>query len=149
PELIRQQAQELIALKPDVILANGTPVVIQLKPLTRTVPIVCAPVTAPVDFGFVESLSRPGGNITGFSFIDPKLIGKWTSLLKAAAPNLVRAAVLHDPKINPWYASLLRDIATAPQLAALEIVSAPVETVDGLRDAIEKQGETPGGSLII
>jgi len=132
-----------------VIVANGTPAVIQLKPMSRTIPIVCAPVTAPVDFGFVQSLARPGGNITGFSFVDPKLIGKWTSLLKEAAPSLKRAAVLHNPKINPWYASLLRDIAATPRLAALDVVSAPVETVEELRAAIEKQGGTPGGAFII
>jgi putative tryptophan/tyrosine transport system substrate-binding protein len=149
PDRIRQYGQELIALSPDVIVANGTPAVIQLKPLTRTIPIVCAPVTAPVDFGFVESLARPGGNITGFSFIDPKLIGKWTALLKDAAPALKRAAVLYNPKINPWYSGLLRVIAVKPELAALEVVPAPVETADELAAAVENQGEAPGGALII
>src|SRR5438874_5904210 len=93
-DLIQQYAQELVALMPDLIVANGTPVVAALKPLTRTIPIVCALVIDPVGFGFVESLSRPGGNITGFSFINPPLIGKWTNLLKDAVPSLNRAARL-------------------------------------------------------
>ncbi len=70
PDLIRQYAQELVALAPDIILANGTPVVAALKPLTRSIPIVGVLVVDPVGLGFVESLSRPGGNITGFSFIN-------------------------------------------------------------------------------
>lgn len=149
PALIRKSAEELVALEPDVVVANGTPVVTALKPLTGTIPIVCAPVTDPVGFGFVQSLARPGGNITGFSFIDTKLLGKWTALLKEAAPSLTRAGVLFNPKVNAWYPKLLQDTAAEPGASALELVPAPVETGDELQEAVRKLGSVPGTGFII
>jgi len=100
---IQQYAEELVALKPDVILANSTPVLGALQKLTKTVPIVCALVNDPVVLGFVASLSRPGGNITGFTFIDPELIVKWMELLKQVAPSINRAALVFNPKTAPFY----------------------------------------------
>jgi putative ABC transport system substrate-binding protein len=149
PELIRQYGQELIALAPDIVLANGTPVVAELKQLTSSIPIVFANVFDPVGMGLVSSLSRPGGNITGFSFVSPELIGKCTALLKDAAPAVNRAALLYNPKINPFYANLLRDLAALPQSVALEIVPAAADTVDGLQTTIEALSRIPGTSLII
>jgi putative tryptophan/tyrosine transport system substrate-binding protein len=148
-ELVRQYAQELVALAPDVILANGTAVVAELKALTRSIPIVFALAIDPVGFEFVDSLSRPGGNITGFSFINPELIGKWTALIKDAAPGVNRAALLYNPKITPFYPNFLRELAAIPQSAALEIVPATVETVDDLQTTIETLGRTPGTGLIV
>jgi len=77
-----------------VILADGAMVIAELKQLTRAMPIVVALAVDPVSLGFVNSLSRPGGNITGFTFINSELIGKWTSLIKGAAPGVKRAALL-------------------------------------------------------
>jgi putative ABC transport system substrate-binding protein len=148
-ELVRQYARELVALAPDVILANGTAVVAELKALTRSIPIVFALAIDPVGFEFVDSLSRPGGNITGFSFINPELIGKWTALIKDAAPAVNRAALLYNPKITPFYPNLLRELAAMPRSAALEIELTTVETVDDLQGAIEALGHTPGTSLIV
>ena len=79
-ELIRQYAKELVALAPDVILANGTPAVGELKKITSSIPIVCALVQDPVVLGLVKSLSHPGGKITGFTFVNPERIGKWIGL---------------------------------------------------------------------
>src|ERR1700732_944222 len=76
-DLIRQYVEELVAMAPDVIVASGTPVIVQLKALTQSIPIVCALFLDPVGLGFVESLARPGGNITGFSFINSEMIVKW------------------------------------------------------------------------
>jgi putative ABC transport system substrate-binding protein len=149
PELIRRYAQELVALAPDVILANGTPVVAELKQVTRSIPIVFANVFDPVGMGLVNSLSRPGGNITGFSFVSPELIGKCTALLKDAAPGVKRAALLYSPKINPFYPNLLRELAAAPQSVALEVVPAPADTVEDLQMTIEALSRIPGTSLII
>jgi len=147
--LIDQNAQEMIAFGPDVIIANGTPVVAALKALTRTIPIVCALVIDPVGLGLVESLSRPGGNITGFTFINPELIGKWTTLLKDAAPNVNRAALLYNPKLNPWYANFLRELAAAPQSLAMELIPTIIETVDDLQTKIASLAARPGTGLII
>jgi putative ABC transport system substrate-binding protein len=148
-ELIRQYAQELVALAPDVILANGVLVLAEVKELTRSIPIVFANVFDPVGLGFVSSLSRPGGNITGFTFVDPQLIGKWTSLIKDAAPGVNRAALLHNPETAPFYDNWLRELATAPRSVAMEVVPAAVETVNDLQTTIEALGRTPGTGLLI
>jgi putative tryptophan/tyrosine transport system substrate-binding protein len=149
PDLIRQYAQELVALAPDIILANGTPVVAELNQLTRSIPIVFAVVSDPVGRGFVNSLSRPGGNITGFSFVDPELIGKWTSLIKDAAPGVSRAALLYNAKITLLYANFLRELAAIPQSVAIELVPATYETVDDIQTRIEELARTPGTGLLI
>ena len=148
-ELIRQYAQELVALAPDVILANGVLVLAEVKQLTRSIPIVFANVFDPVGLGFVSTLSRPGGNITGFTFVDPQLIGKWTSLIKDAAPGVNRAALLHNPETAPFYPNWLRDLAAAPQSVAMEVVPASVETVNDLQTTVEGLARTPGTGLLI
>ena len=96
-ELIRQYAEELVALAPSVIIANGTPSVVALKSITKSIPIVFALTIDPVGLGHVKSLSHPGGNITGFTFINPELIGKWIGLLKDGVPSISRAALLCSP----------------------------------------------------
>ncbi len=149
PDLIRQYTQELVALAPDIIVANGTPVVAALKPLTRSIPIVGVLVVDPVGLGFVDSLSRPGGNITGFSFINSELIGKWTSLIKDAAPGVSRAVLLYNPKITPFYADFLAEIAAAPRSVAIEVIPATVDTIDEFQTRIEELARTPGTGLLI
>jgi putative ABC transport system substrate-binding protein len=95
---IRKHAAELAALAPDVILASGTVTMGPLLQATRTVPIVFVNVADPVGAGFVDSLSRPGGNATGFMQFEYNLSGKWVELLKQIAPGVTRAAVLRDPE---------------------------------------------------
>jgi putative tryptophan/tyrosine transport system substrate-binding protein len=100
PDLVRKQAAELAALAPDVIVSgSGTTTTALLLEATRTVPIVFAIVVDPVGAGFVSSLARPGGNITGFLLFEYGMSGKWLELLKQVAPNVTRAAVLRDPTI--------------------------------------------------
>jgi putative ABC transport system substrate-binding protein len=120
-----------------------------LKPLTRTLPVVFALAIDPVGVGLVESLSRPGGNITGFTFIDAELIGKWSGLLRDAAPQLRRAALVYNPRVNPWYANFLGEIAAAPQTVALEIVPTPFNTPDELLAQIPLVAGAGGTGLII
>jgi putative ABC transport system substrate-binding protein len=98
-ERIRKYAAELVALGPDVILANGNTAVAPLQHATRTLPIVFVTVSDPVSGGFVESLARPGGNTTGFASMEYGMSGKWLELLKQIAPGVTRAAVLRDPSI--------------------------------------------------
>ena len=102
---IRKYAAELVALAPDVIVADGSPIAGPLQQATRTVPIVFVQVTDPVGAGFVESLARPGGNATGFTRSNTASSGKWLELLKEIAPSVTRAAVLRDPAIPPGSAS--------------------------------------------
>jgi putative tryptophan/tyrosine transport system substrate-binding protein len=95
----RKFAAELVALRPDAILASASASVAALQQVTRSVPIVFTNVIDPVGAGFVLSLSRPGGNTTGFSAFEYSLSGKWLELLKQIAPNVTRVAVLRDPAL--------------------------------------------------
>ena len=96
----QRYAEELLALAPDVILASATPSVQALQQATRTVPIVFAIVADPVGAGFVDSLARPGGNITGFTPFEYGIGAKWLELLKEVAPSVTRVAILRDPAIT-------------------------------------------------
>ena len=96
---IRRHTAELVALAPDVILASASPAVAALQLATRTVPIVFVGVIDAVGAGFVDSLSQPGGNITGFSNFEYGVSGKWLELLKEIAPRVTRVAVLRDPSV--------------------------------------------------
>ncbi len=136
-ELIRQYAEELVALKPDVILANSTPVIAMLKSLTNSIPVVFALATDPVGLGHVNSLSHPGGNFTGFTFIDPALIGKWIGLLREIMPNAARAGLLFDPNTTPFYPGWIREIEDAHQSGTTELVAMPVHADDEMPFAVE------------
>src|SRR6476620_11705106 len=96
-DLDRRFAAELVALKPDVILATASSTVAALQGATRTVPIVFAHAADPVAAGFVDSLARPGGNATGFVLFEYGISAKWLELLKEIVPSVTRAAVLRDP----------------------------------------------------
>ena len=98
---IRAHAAELVALAPDVIVANTTPVTRAVRQATSSIPIVMAGVNDPVEQGFVSSLAHPGGNITGFSFIDFQMVGKWLEMLKEAAPGVSRAILIVQPEHGP------------------------------------------------
>jgi ABC-type uncharacterized transport system substrate-binding protein len=129
-ERARKSAAELVALAPDVILASGASTIGPLQQATRTVPIVFVLVIDPVGAGFVDSMSRPGGNTTGFTLYEYGLSGKWLEVLKEIAPRVRRAAVLRDPA-NPVAGGQLGAIqAVAP---SFEVEVSPV----GVRDASE------------
>ena len=98
-ETMRKNAAELVAWAPDVILAQGGSSVSALLQQTRTVPVVFTIVPDPIGSGFAKSLSRPGGNATGFMQFEYSLTGKWAELLKQIAPNVTRAVVLWDPSV--------------------------------------------------
>jgi ABC-type uncharacterized transport system substrate-binding protein len=116
PDRRRRYAAELVALAPDVILADTSTVVAALQEATQAVPIVFAGVIDPVGAGFVVSLARPGGNTTGFASLDYGTSGKWLELLKEIAPPVTRAAVLRDPTIAAGIGQLAAIQAVAPAL---------------------------------
>jgi len=126
----RRYAAELVALSPDVILADTSAVVAALQQATQTVPIVFAGVIDPVGAGFVANLARPGGNTTGFASLDYGTSGKWLELLKEIAPRVTRAAILRDPTIAAGIGQLAAIQAVAP---ALGVELSPL----GARDAGE------------
>jgi ABC-type uncharacterized transport system substrate-binding protein len=148
-ELIRQYAEELVAFAPDVILANSTPVIAAFKSITTSVPIVFALAVDPVGLGQVKSLARPGGNFTGFTFIDPALIGKWAELIREAAPGVVRAALLFNAKTTPFYPGWLHEIEAARQAGGVERIATPVTTTAEMETAVNALAQKPGSSLMI
>jgi ABC-type uncharacterized transport system substrate-binding protein len=130
PGRIRKSAAELLDLTPDVVLANGASGVAPMLELTRTVPIVFALVNDPVGAGYVESLSRPGGNATGFTIFDYSISSKWLELLKEIAPNVKQVGVLRDPALSLGTAQFAVIQATAPSVG---VQVTPI----GMRDAGE------------
>src|SRR5256886_3741414 len=116
---IRAHAAELVALAPEVIVAHTTPVIRALRQATSSIPIVIATVNDPVEQGFVSSLAHPGGNITGFMFIDFQMVGKWLEMLKEAAPSVTRAALMFSPDTSPHYYVYLRSFEAMPRSIAV------------------------------
>jgi putative ABC transport system substrate-binding protein len=106
-------------------------------------------VNDPVEQGFVSSLAHPGGNITGFSFIDFQMVGKWLEMLKEAAPGVSRAALMFNPDTSPHYYVYLRSFEAEPRSVAVEVTAAPVRNTAEIEEAIAKLGREPGGGLIV
>jgi putative ABC transport system substrate-binding protein len=146
---IRAHAAELVALAPDIIVGHSTAVIRALRQATSSIPIVVAAVNDPVEQGFVSSLAHPGGNITGFSFIDFQMVGKWLEMLKEAAPGVSRAALMFNPDTSPYYYLYLRSFEAEPRSIAVEVTAAPVRNTAEIEEAIAKLGREPGGGLIV
>lgn len=148
-ELIDQYAKELVALKPDVILANSTPVIGTLKPMTATIPVVFALSQDPVGLGHVQSLSHPGGNFTGFTFTDPELAGKWTQLLTDVDPGLEHAALIYNPQTTPAYSRFVAQIRALYGAGPVQLQDTPVHSVAEMETAIAALAKTPGTGLMV
>src|SRR5215471_10868111 len=146
---IRSHAAELVALAPDVIVGNATPVTRVLRQATSSIPIVIVGVNDPVEQGFVSSLAHPGGNITGFALIDFQMVGKWLEILKEAAPSVARAVLMFSPDTSPHYYVYLRSFEAMPRSVAVEVTAAPVRDTAEVEEAIAKLGRDPGGGLIV
>jgi putative tryptophan/tyrosine transport system substrate-binding protein len=146
---LRDYAAELVGLAPDLIVANSTPALAALHAATTTVPVVFVLVVDPVGLGYIASLSRPGGNITGFTYMEVSLIGKWLDLLKGIAPAITHTAFLYNPDTAPFYTTFLRAFEAAPHPMVMEIASAPVSTDGELEATIASLAREPGGSLIV
>src|SRR4029079_17000243 len=112
-ERAREFAAELIALKPSVIVSSSTTNLLALKNATNTIPIVCLQVSDPVAQGFAASITKPGGNVTGFSPYEFSVGGKWLDLLKEIAPKLSYVAVMSNPEVSPQTRFFLRAIQAA------------------------------------
>jgi len=142
-------AKELVDLQPDVILAFGTPVTAALKQETRTIPIVFVIVSDPVGEGFVESLSHPGGNITGFHNSEASIGGKWLGLLKQVAPKVSRAAMIFNPDTAPGHGKYyMADFKSSALSLNVEAIESPVQSVAELEKVIVDLGRTPGSSFV-
>ncbi len=130
---MRMFAKELVELRPDVILSFGTPVTAALRRETRTIPIVFAIVSDPVGEGFVESLSHPGGNITGFIHSEASIAGKWLELLQQIAPGLKRAAMIFNPDTAPGHGKYyMPNFETAARSSQVTPIQAAVHSIADL-----------------
>jgi putative ABC transport system substrate-binding protein len=147
-ESINKHVAEVIRLAPDVIVANTSQVMATLRPATSTIPIVFVVVNDPVGQGFITSLAHPGGNITGFSFIEFEIIGKWINLLRDIKPNLSRVAFMFNPDTAPYYDGYLRSFKALPQRTLVEVEPVPVRSVAEVDLAVAKLGREPDSGLI-
>jgi putative ABC transport system substrate-binding protein len=146
---IRSHAAELVALVPDVLVGNSTPVLRSLRQATSSIPIVFVAVNDPVEQGFVSSLAHPGGNITGFALVDFQMVGKWLEMLKEAAPSVTRAVLMFSPDTSPQYYLYLRSFEAMPRSITVEVTAAPVRDTTEVEKTIAKLGREPGGGLIV
>jgi putative ABC transport system substrate-binding protein len=116
---------------------------------TRAIPIVFVVVSDPVGSGFVASFSRPGGNVTGLTNIEPTMAGKWLELLKEIAPSVARVALLFNPATAPYVEDYLGPFKAAAASLALEAIGAPVRDTSELESAITTQARAPNGGLVV
>ena len=143
---VRKYAVELVALAPDVIVAEGSPIGPLLQ-LTQTIPIVFTNVVDPVGSGFVASMSHPGGNATGFTQFEYRVSGKWLELLKEVAPNVTRIAVIRDPRLGFGIGQFAVIQAMAPE--AVELVPVNAGNLAEIERAVSAFARSPNSGLIV
>jgi putative ABC transport system substrate-binding protein len=146
---LKRFAKELVALEPDLIFASSTLATVAISQATRTIPVVFVLVADPVGNGFVASLPRPGGNMTGFTPIVGSLGGKWAELLKEMAPRIARVTLLFNPTAATFIESYLNTFKAAAASLGMEAMIAPVDNVLELESLITNQGREPNSGLVV
>lgn len=155
-ERVLSLARELVALRPDVIVGHSTPVVAALHQVTRTIPIVFVVVGDPVGSGFVTSIARPGGNITGFSVMWPTITGKYLSILRELKPDLSRVALMYNAESLPREGPLpsggglaMRTFTDSAKEFHVTPIVAEVHSAAEIETAMTDLGAAPGGALMV
>jgi putative tryptophan/tyrosine transport system substrate-binding protein len=148
-ETARVAAEGLLKLAPDVIFCAGSPATLALQRATRTVPVVFITVSEPAAQGIVASLSHPGGNLTGFSYLEPTIGAKWLELLKAIAPGVDRVALMFNPSSSPYSRLFYQTIEAATPKFAVQASMALVHDPSEIEPVIAMLGREPGGGLIV
>jgi hypothetical protein len=146
---MRVLAKELVALQPDVLVGHTTGVVTALQREAKTIPIVFVIVSDPVGSGFVESLPRPGGNITGFINIEVSLSGKWIEMLKEIVPRVTRAVLMFNPETAPYFPFYQQPFEAAARLNGIEPIAAPVQTTADIERVFDKLGNLSDTGLVL
>jgi ABC-type uncharacterized transport system substrate-binding protein len=146
---MRTFAKELVSLSPDLILAQTTSVVAALQRETSTIPIVFVVVSDPVGSGFVASLPRPGGNITGFINIESSLSGKWIGMLKDIVPGITRAVLMFNPETAPYFDYYLQPFEAAARSYAVEPITAPIRTAADIERLVTSVGERLDTGVVV
>jgi ABC-type uncharacterized transport system substrate-binding protein len=147
-ERYRKYAAELVALAPDILLVNGPSALGALQQATSSVPIVFAVVPDPVGGGFVASLARPGGNVTGFTQFEYATSGKWLELLKEVAPRVTRAAVIRDPSLTSSIGQFAA-VQGAAGSSGLELTPIDMRNPSEMERAVTAFARAPNGGLIV
>jgi len=148
-ESMQRFAKELIALQPDLIVTQSTPITATILQETRTLPIVFALVADPIGSGFVASFAKPGGNVTGFVSIEPTMAGKWLELLREIAPRATRVAFLFNPATATYFEYWLNPFKAAALSLAVEAIAAPVRDRSELESVIAERARAPNGGLVV
>ena len=142
-------ARELVALNPDVVFCSTTPTTAALHRVTQTIPIVFTVVSDPVGAGFVKSLARPGGNITGFINLEASLVGKWLQLLKELAPRVTQVGVMFNPQTAPYAETYMRDLSEAQRILGIKAYAVRVSSDADIEKAIAGMARTAGAGLLV
>jgi putative ABC transport system substrate-binding protein len=147
---IAAMARELVALRPDAILARSTPVAKAILRESTDIPVVFVVVSDPVGDGIVKSIARPGGNVTGFTNVEASLAGKWLEILKEISPTIKRVAVIFDPNTSPgggtYYSRLVENAAAS---FSIEALPNPVHSADDIERALTAFAKAPNGGLVV
>jgi putative tryptophan/tyrosine transport system substrate-binding protein len=146
---IERFAKEIVARGPELIVASTTPATTALLQQTRTIPIVFALVSDPVGSGFVASFARPGGNVTGFTTMEPTMAGKWLELLKEIAPHVARVAFVFNPASAPYIDFYLNPFKAAASSFAVDVIAVPVHGPAELESIVAAQAREPNGGLLL
>jgi putative ABC transport system substrate-binding protein len=147
-EQMQARAKELLALQPDVILANSAAVIRVLQQVNRTIPTVFVAVSDPIGAGLIASLARPGGNFTGLQNYEASITGKWLAMLKEIEPRLTRAGLVGDSQSTDFGYFLRASEAVAPSLV-IDIVPLGVENAADIERAIDSFARVANGGLVV
>jgi ABC-type uncharacterized transport system substrate-binding protein len=150
PGLTRSRAKELVEMKPDLILCRATPTARAVAENTQTIPIIFVVVSDPVGDKLVDSIARPGRNLTGFTNVEASLGGKWLGLLRDIVPPLKQVAVMFSPQASPgggrYYMQL---IDTTAKSSAIRVLAMPVQDVDAIRHSVDEFASQPGSGMVV
>ena len=148
-QLARIYAAQLIGLKPDVIIASSTTNLTIVQQATNTVPIVFVFVSDPVGQGFVPNVAKPGGNITGFSYYEFSVGGKWLGLLKEVSPTIARVGVVFNPDTSPQSRFFMRSVEAAATVLGVEVAALAVRAMEDIEPTFERFARSPNGGLVL
>jgi len=148
-ESMQRFAKELVALQPNLIVTQSTPITATVLQETRTIPIVFALVADPIGSGFVANFAQPGGSLTGFVTMVPEMAGKWLELLKELAPSVARVTLLFNPATATYFEYWLNPFKSAAVSFGVESIAAPVHDRSELESVIAEQARAPNGGLVV
>jgi len=142
-------AKEIVELKPDLIVVHSTPAVKALRQLTTTIPMVFVLIADPIGSGFVQNLSHPGGNITGFMNVDSPMTSKWLELIVEIAPKTTQVALIYNPNTASFYKDFLRTFDAAAPKFKVRGIATPVTDAAGIERAMKDLGQLPDTALFV